>query len=215
MIRFKNVKNLSKIFILDNDQYLNLIDKKNKRINKKSFLMWAILILIIAITWMSQEVIKFLIKVGKPEIFLNAYMLFVQFLLIIQSIMICTNIFYFSKDIEQILFLPIRPIEILISKINTLIFILYNTEMIFGTIPFIIYGIYTGMGYLFNITLVIVLLIFPVFSAIFISMFMIFLMNILKFIKNKDLMQILVAFILIGFVIAMAFLGIKNIFSYR
>ena len=127
MINFNNIKNLSKIFILDNDQYLNLIDKKNKTINKKSFMAWIILILIFAISWLSQMAMKGLIKVGKPEIFLNGYFLFMQILIIIQSIMLCTNIFYFSKDIEDILFLPIKPIEILISKINTLIFILYNT----------------------------------------------------------------------------------------
>ena len=213
MINFNKIKNLSKIFILDNDQYLNLIDKKNKTINKKSFMAWIILILIFAISWLSQMAMKGLIKVGKPEIFLNGYFLFMQILIIIQSIMLCTNIFYFSKDIEDILFLPIKPIEILISKINTLIFILYNTETIFGLIPFIIYGIYTNMGLLFYIRLIIVLLIFPIFSAVIVSIFMICLINILKFVKNKDLLQIVTSFILIGLVMGAMFSGIKYILN--
>ena len=213
MINFNNIKNLSKIFILDNDQYLNLIDKKNKTINKKSFMAWIILILIFAISWLSQMAMKGLIKVGKPEIFLNGYFLFMQILIIIQSIMLCTNIFYFSKDIEDILFLPIKPIEILISKINTLIFILYNTETILGLIPFSIYGIYTNMGLLFYIRLIIVLLIFPIFSAVIVSIFMICLINILKFVKNKDLLQIVTSFILIGLVMGAMFSGIKYILN--
>ena len=213
MINLKNIKNLSKIFILDNDQYLNLIDKKNKTINKKSAMAWIILILIFAISWISQMAMKELIKVGKPEIFLNGYFLFMQILIIIQSIMLCTNIFYFSKDIEDILYLPMKPIEILISKINTLIFILYNTETIFGLIPFIIYGIYTNMELLFYIKLIIVLLIFPIFSAVIVSIFMICLINILKFVKNKDLLQIVTSFILIGLVIGAMFLGVKYILN--
>ena len=39
-------------------------------------------------------------------------------LLIFQTIMLSTNIFYFSKDIENILHLPFKPVEILISKFN-------------------------------------------------------------------------------------------------
>lgn len=206
----KNIFNLSKIFIKENNN-INLI--KDNKINKKSFLFWIIIILFIGIFYISSELITYLKKIGKPEIFLNGYFLFLEILLIIQSIMLCTNIFYFSKDLENILPLPFKPIEILISKFNTLIFMLYGTELIFAFIPFIIYGIYTNMNLIFFINLIFVLIIFPIFIGLIISVIMMFLMKIIKIFKNKDLMQLIISFILISVVIMVANLGIKYVFQ--
>ena len=111
-----NIRNLSNIFIKDNNYYLKIF-KDDKNTNKKSLMFWVITVLIFAISYLSYEIIKYLIKIEQPEIFINSYFLFLEILIIIQTITLCTNVFYFSKDIENILPLPFKPIEILISKL--------------------------------------------------------------------------------------------------
>ena len=82
-----------------------------------------------------------------------------------QTILVCTNIFYFSKDIELILPFPIKPVNLLIAKFNTLICTLYVSEAIFGIIPICIYGILTHSTLLFYIYAVLIFIFFPVFLA--------------------------------------------------
>ena len=150
MNKLNNIINLSKIFIIQNNNF-NLINKEKNKINIRSPLLWAIIILFIGLSYISYEVINYLIKIGKPEIFLNGYFLFNAILIIMQTIILATNIFYYSKNMENILYMPFKPREILLAKFNTLVSIIYGTELIFALLPFIIYGIYTNMGILYFI----------------------------------------------------------------
>lgn len=212
-INFNNIKNLTNIFIKDNNYYLKLFDYKNKKINKKSLMFWILVILIFAITYLSYEVMKFLVKINRPEIFINTYFLFSGILIIFQTIMVCTNIFYFSKDIENIIHLPLKPVEILISKFNTIIFMLYSTEIIFILIPLVVYGIFINAGLLFLIKLILSLAIFPVLFASVISIVMMFLMQLLKNFRNKDMIQTVISLVLVVLIIFAAYIIINNIFN--
>lgn len=212
-INFNNIKNLTNIFIKDNNYYLKLFDYRNKKINKKSLMFWILVILIFAITYLSYEVMKFLVKINKPEIFINAYFLFSSILIIFQTIMVCTNIFYFSKDIENIIHLPLKPVEILISKFNTIVFMLYSTEIIFILIPLIVYGVFINAGLLFLMRLILSLAIFPVLFASVISIIMMFFMQLLKNFRNKDMIQTVISLVLVVLIVFAAYIIINNIFS--
>ena len=212
MNKLKNIINLSKIFIIQNNNF-NLINKEKNKINIRSPLLWAIIILFIGLSYISYEVINYLIKIGKPEIFLNGYFLFNAILIIMQTIILATNIFYYSKNMENILYMPFKPREILLAKFNTLVSIIYGTELIFALLPFIIYGIYTNMGILYFINLIISLIIFPIFILLIISSFMMILMKIIKLFKNKDLMQLIISFIAILILFIFINFGIKYIIN--
>ena len=195
--KLKNIINLSKMYIIENDESLKIINMETKKINKKSALFWIYVILIFGILYISSEVISFVAKTGKPEIFINAFLLFLELLVIIRTIMVSMNVFYFSKDIENILHLPIKPIEILLSKFNTVLFMNYELEALFALIPLLIYTNYAkvGISYIFN--LIILLIIFPIFATSVVSIIMIILMKTIKIFKNKDLMQMAISFVLI------------------
>ena len=197
--KLKKILNLSNIFIKDSYQDMNLIDYKRKKINKKSIYFWMLLILFFALFFISQEIIKFLKPRGLSEIFLNIYFLLISILIMFQTVLLCTNIFYFSKDIENILPLPITPLELLIAKYITLLTKIYISEIVFGIIPIIIYGIYNNSNLLFYLYTIIILVIFPIFFTLLISIIMMFFMKILKYIKNKDLLQIIITISLIIF----------------
>lgn len=210
-IKIKKIIDLTTIFLRDSYQNIDIINPKTHKLNKKSIFLWMLVILFLALLFVSDKIIKYLVASGQPEIFLNIYFLMMAILMIFQTILVCTNVFYFSKDLEFVLPLPISPIELLISKFGTLIFKLYISEIMFGVIPIFIYGIRTDASLLFFIYALIVFLLFPIFLALVVSMIMMFVMKISKFIKNKDVFQVVITFLLMAILLMMEYKVIGNI----
>lgn len=209
---FNIIMKLSGVFLKDSYQNLYIFNSNNGKLNKKSIFLWMILIFLLGLMWVSEKVIGFLAVRGQAEIFINIFFSFLSILIMFQTILICTNIFYFSKDIERILPLPLRPEEILLSKFITLICRIYISELLFAVIPLIIYGAKTGAPFLFYIYLIIILLLFPIFLVVIVNIVMMFVMKASKFIKNKDLFQIFITFILIIILSTIEYIVFKDIF---
>ena len=208
----KIIKDLTKIFLKSAYQDINIINKETKKINKRSVFVWLILIVSLALFYISNEIIKALVSSGYPEVFLSIYFLVLAILIMFQTILVCTNIFYFSKDIELILPFPIKPVNLLIAKFNTLICTLYVSEAIFGIIPICIYGILTHSTLLFYIYAVLIFIFFPVFLALVLSIIMMFVMKISKFIKNKEIFQTIITLLLVTSIFIVEYNVINNIF---
>lgn len=208
----KIIKDLTKIFLKSAYQDVNIINKETKKINKRSVFVWLILIVSLALFYISNEIIKALVSSGYPEVFLNIYFLVLAIFIMFQTILVCTNIFYFSKDIELILPFPIKPVNLLIAKFNTLICTLYVSEAIFGIIPICIYGILTHSTLLFYIYAVLIFIFFPVFLALVLSIIMMFVMKISKFIKNKEIFQTIITLLLVTSIFIVEYNVINNIF---
>ena len=208
---FKKIKSLTNIFAKDFLQRTKLIDPET---NKKTIWFWMIIILAIAMVYISNEAIIKLKSINQPEIFLNLYMVFLFLLVTFQTIAISTNIYFFSKDLEFVMPLPIEPKILLISKFNTIIILIYVTEALFGFIPLVLYGFlnFTTFGYFLWTTLF--LLFIPIIIASVISFLTIILMRLFGFIKSKIIVQNLVTFILIFLMIGVEYLlfgNLKNI----
>lgn len=191
MSKVRNMFNLTKILFLNSFQNQYIIDPKTNKINKKSVFVWLLIILSIAITYLSYEIIGELARVGQPEIFLNVFFLIVMMIMIFQIILASTNVYFFSKDFEILLPLPIKTDELLISKFNTILINLYFSELIFVLFPLIVYGICTYAGIIYYFYLFLILIIFPILPTLFISLIMMFFIKLSKFIKNKDIFQII------------------------
>ena len=201
MIKIKKIIDITSIFLKDSYQNIDIINKKTNKLNKKSIYFWLIIILFFALFYISDKIIRFLSSAGQPLIFLNVYFLILAILLIFQTILVCTNIFYFSKELEFILPFPIKPIELLIAKFATLLCSIYITEIIFSLIPMTMYGLITNASILFYMYMLVVFIIFPIFFALIVCIVMMFVMKISRFIKNKDLFQIIMTLVLMIFVI--------------
>lgn len=207
----KKIFKLSNIFLLDSYQDFDIIDTQKHKLNKKSIFLWMMLIVFVGILFISNKVIKYLVQRGQAESFINIYFLILSIIVMFQTILVCTNIFYFSKDLEYILPLPIKPTELLISKFITLIYKIYISEIIFGGVPIIIYGIYTNAPILFYIYTIIIFIVFPIFLTLLISIIMMFIMKISRFIRNKDLFQIIITLLLISLLFFVEYKLIGNI----
>ncbi len=203
------IMKLSKIFIKDYFENLYIFNKDTKKINKKSKFTWLLIITIIAIGYISIKIIEELYKNGQEILFLKIYFPILATAFMFQAILVCCNVFFFSKDLEYILPLPIKPIELLIAKFNNVVCITYGMEAIFLVIPLLMYGIITVKTIMYYLAMILVLIIFPIFLVILISIIMLFIMQLTKFIKNKDIFQILIITTL-SFIITFAEIYIFN-----
>ena len=203
------IMKLSKIFIKDYFENIYIFNKDTKKINKKSKFTWLLIITIIAIGYISIKIIEELYKNGQEILFLKIYFPILATAFMFQAILVCCNVFFFSKDLEYILPLPIKPTELLIAKFNNVVCITYGMEAIFLVIPLLMYGIITVKTIMYYLAMILVLIIFPIFLVILISIIMLFIMQLTKFIKNKDIFQILIITIL-SFIITFAEIYIFN-----
>ena len=194
---FGKIKALTKIFIKDFYQSTNLVSKETKKLNTKSIYFWMLTIVAIAMIYISYKAIHLFISMGTPETFINFYVLFLTILLMFQITLICTNIFFFSKDLEFILPLPIKSKELLLAKFNTVLFMVYMTELIFGLVPFVLYGFLNYTGFDYFIWMLLLLMLLPIIFIAVIVLLAILLMKIFSFIKNKTILQNIVSVILI------------------
>lgn len=202
----KNIKNLTKIFSKDLLSRFDFINFEKKKINKKTVIFWLFLIVIISISFMSYKVIHFLKEINQTAIFLNGYMMIISFIIAFQTIIICTNSYYFSYDLNLLLPLPIKPKDILTAKFITIILNMYLTELIFFLFPMIIYGIMTLSNLLYYIFLMCTLVIFPILPTLIISITISVFIKFTRFIKNKNFFQILITSI---FMISVFFVEFK------
>ena len=203
MKKIKNIINLTKILSQDNLSRMELFN--NKKINKKSMYFWLVLLVISMVSALAYNSLNFLIKINIPEMFLNAYFLFMMIIIIFQIAIINTNVLFFSNDFERILPLPIKEDELLIAKFNTILINIYFSELIFILFPLIIYGLMTYSGLMFYIYTLLFILIFPILPALIITIIMMILMKLGKFIRNKNIFQI---FIISIFLLIILFLDI-------
>ena len=149
MSKIKNIFNLTKILFLNSFQNPYIIDPKTNKINKKSIFIWFLVIVMVALSYLSYMIVDELVKIGQPTLFLNFFFLIIMIIMVFQVILASTNVYFFSRDLEVLLPLPIKTEELLISKFNTLVINLYFSEIIFALFPLIIYGICTYAG-IFN-----------------------------------------------------------------
>ena len=73
------IKDLTKIFLKDSYQDLNIFDKKNKNINMKSIYVWMSIIIFFVLLCLSQKAIKALMSYNQENLFLNVSMIFLLF----------------------------------------------------------------------------------------------------------------------------------------
>ena len=204
---------LSKILIKDYLYNLNIFNNNTKKLNIKSAFTWLLIINEISITFISYNAINWLEKRGQAILFLRIYLPIVATLFIFQAILICTNVFFFSKDLEYILPYPIKPVELIIAKFNNVISITYGMEALFLVIPLLMYGIISERSIIYFFMMILVLILFPIFLIMIVCIIMLFIMQLTKFIKNKDIFQIIIVFIL-SFVLSTSVIYIlKSIFN--
>lgn len=196
MMKNNKTFNLLKTMLRTSYDMENIIDNSTKRLNKKSTKVWLIGLVCIIVIYISYVVINSLKQIGASEFFLELFFLLLQTLVMLETILLVISVLYFSKDIENYLYLPISSMKLLIIKFSVMMSIIFGSEIIIALPSVFMYGVRTLENIWFYILSVIVIALISVFLSTIVSTVMIFVMKIFKFIKNKYLYQNIVVLIM-------------------
>ena len=101
------------------------------------------------------------------------------------------NVFYFSKDIDSLLPLPLRPAEILGAKFTVTVIFEYLTELIVLLPILLAYGIKSGSGPIYYLYALVIFITLPVIPLVYASALNMIIMRFTSLGKNKDKFRII------------------------
>lgn len=130
-------------------------------------------------------------QVGQEGVIIGLITIAVSFTIFIFGIIYVMGTFYFSKDIEYLLPLPLKPWEITVSKFITVLIYEYLTEAIILVIPLITFGVRSQAGALYWLISIIVFIILPIFPLVIATIINIILMSFTNIGKHKEKLRTL------------------------
>lgn len=185
--------------------------KHNTKLISKFFTFLAFLFVYIYIAgifcYISYQAINSLILFNKQEIFLNICFIGIFGFTIFQAIFTSLNVLFFSKDLEVLLPLPIKPYKIIMAKFNCLVISQYLMYSVTALPILFMYGYLLKLCALYYIYTVLILLLFPIIPIVVISLLLTIIMKFTNIIKNKETVQYITVFFTIALVFFVQFLG--------
>ncbi len=127
---------------------------------------------------------------GQPGMILTLSILLAQVTILIFGLFYILGTFYFSKDLESIVPLPLKPYEVIGGKFTVVMVNEYLTSMPILLPPIIIYGIGTAQGFLYWIKSLLLILAVPVLPLTVAALLMMLLMRVVNLRRYKDFLAI-------------------------
>ena len=204
------VISLTKVIFKNSFQNMETAKSTNENKNKKSkgmIILYIFVFLYLAgiIGVFSNGLIKELMAIKQEQMLLGVILLAIAGFVLIQSIFSAINILYYSKDNEYILPLPIKPSQIIAAKTNVLLITEYFIVAIIGLIPLVIYGVLTSANVLYYISMLIVLIAFPIIPVLISSFLVLIIMSFAKFTKNRNRFQLIATILILIVVCVLSF----------
>lgn len=196
-----NIINLTKVFFKTS---FNKSSKSKNKIVRVLLLILLFAYLTSAFGFLSYEIIMGLKALNQEEAFLGLIFMAVITLTLFTTIVSTINVLYFSQDNQYVLPLPVRPLEILSAKLNTVLAYIYFEEAMFGLLPLIMYGVLTNQSLIYYPLMIIVLLALPIIPLLIAALIVIVLMAITKGIRNKNIVQVITMIISIVFALTIS-----------
>ena len=191
----------------------NIIDNDTKRLNKKSMKVWLTGLVCIIVIYLSYVIVNSLKEVGNQAIFLELFFVVLQVLVMFQTILLTISVLYFSDDIKNYLYLPIHSMKLLITKFIVMMSIIFGSEGVLAAPSIFIYGVRNLSSIWFYAIAIIVLATVSIFLSTIVSIVMIFVMRIFRFIKNKYIYKNIVILVMTLIILA-PLMNILNIANY-
>ena len=201
----KKVIKLTKIFL--KNSFSNMDAQMGVSAKSKSkFLLYGLLFLYFAglIIFLSYNLLDGLIQIQQEEIFIGMILFMIFGLAIVQTIFSSINVLYFTKDSEYLLPLPLKPYQIILARTNVMLISEYLIIFLVGCIPLIMYGILTGAGIVYYITMLLAVILVPILPVLLISIIVMGIMSFAKLTKNRNKFQLLATALLLVIVVALS-----------
>jgi len=174
--------------------------------SKSKILIYGILFLYFAglIIFLGYNLLDGLIAIHQETIFVGMILFMIFGLAIIQTIFSSINILYFTKDSEYLLPLPLKPYQIILARTNVMLIAEYVIIFLIGFIPLVMYGILTGAGIVYYLTMILSVILVPILPVLLISMLVMFIMSFAKLTKNRNRFQLFATLLVLAIIIALS-----------
>ncbi|MCR5097008.1 MAG: hypothetical protein K6A70_09815 [Erysipelotrichaceae bacterium] len=194
----RNIINLSRIFLIS---AFNRGGNRKRKNSPARYLLIALLFayLIGVCSYGSYVLLDTLIAAKQEDAFVALLLMGIITLVMFTTIISCMNVLYFSDDNRFILPLPLKPLEVLSAKLNSLLVYVYMEELMVAIGPLCIYGYMTGKSFLFYPLGLLVLLFIPIVPLLIAVLIVMIAMAFTKGIRNKNLVQMITMTISIVF----------------
>ena len=174
--------------------------------SKSKILIYGILFLYFAglIIFLGYNLLDGLIAIHQETIFVGMILFMIFGLAIIQTIFSSINILYFTKDSEYLLPLPLKPYQIILARTNVMLIAEYVIIFLIGFIPLVMYGILTGAGIVYYLTMILSVILVPILPVLLISMLIMFIMSFARLTKNRNRFQLFATLLVLAIIIALS-----------
>lgn len=206
----KDIVLLTKVLFKGSINTKNQLEKKSSSFGKILLFIFVYLYIAGLIGYISYQSLISLIQINQPAVFLNICFVGILGLGIIQTIFSSLNILFFSKDTEYLIPLPIKPIKIIMAKLNCLIISQYIIELAVIFPVIILYGYLLNLSVSFYIIGLLVMFMFPIIPVILTTIIITLIMKFTNIIKNKDMVQYISVGLTLVFVVLVQFLNSSN-----
>lgn len=164
------------------------LTSKKKKTSKMMMVLFGFIFVYLGVIvyFLWNSLIEKSIQLGQSGITIYTLFTTATLYILIMGIMIVPGIFYFSKDIERYLVLPVKPSDILFSKFITSLITMYITVSIIF-IPFAIaYIVNVKPDILFILRFILGSIMIPIIPFTLALIFMIIILTFIPLFKNKD-----------------------------
>ncbi|MGB4589231.1 MAG: hypothetical protein WBI17_08375 [Clostridiaceae bacterium] len=179
-----------------NDETLSSFSTSNRNSKKKSFFKskYGTILLILFLTLslgssfgvIVSELYNSLSVMGLQSLILRLIVPAAGIMVFMFGIFYVMNVFYFSKDVDNYLYLPVKAGEILTSKfLVSLVYEYFIMIIIFAPL-LVIYGVKDSAGILYYVYSILILLFIPVLPLVAASIISMVIMRFSKKFKNRD-----------------------------
>ncbi|QXE17653.1 transporter [Clostridium sp. 001] len=168
--------------------------KKNSNIKKAALWIIILLALLPTIKLFSLFIFSaydYLYKIGQQGLILSLGISFTSVFIFFFAIFYSINVLYFSKDIDLLLPLPLKPWEILLSKFTVILIYEYLTEVFILLPVLLIYGYKGSSNPLYFIYSALLFLIVPIIPIAAASILNMVIMSFTNIGKHRDILKIL------------------------
>ncbi|WP_186855120.1 putative ABC transporter permease subunit [Acetobacterium paludosum] len=200
---------LTKLFINESWGFSKFL--YNRTNNKKAFYKQLVPMIIVPIAlipaffmYVSFNIALYagLRMINQTSVFLSVGYILTIALIIIFGIMVILSEFYFSKNIEELIPLPILPRNIIIAKfLSILVFEYVFTAVIF--VPsLIIYGVGEGMGVVYAFLSLLMFITVPILPLALLTVLIMIIMQSASVKGRQDMLRIIFAFLGIALIMS-------------
>ncbi|MCX6564094.1 MAG: hypothetical protein NTU60_10890 [Candidatus Aminicenantes bacterium] len=157
---------------------------------------------------------EMLLPLGQQQAVLAFGVLSGQMLVLLFGLYYVISAFYFSRDLEMLIPLPLKPVEVMASKFAVILVNEYLTIAVF-VLPVVVYfGILSKAGLPYWVNGILVYLLLPVIPLSIVSLLVIGMMRIVNLSRKKDALIIIGSLILIAAGIGLQFVFSRSVGSH-